>query len=509
MSERFTYVFVIVSLFLFLTAPAFGHEHRDDIALEGFVGNPSGPHPAPQNNTFNAGTIAPGDFVTVCGYFKRGDLDAAGEPRVCENAIWYAVPNTVSMKGPVRINPAYPQLIQSLDPETFPLESAIYVYGNSVSNVEGCASCTTEYKVRLFSYNAVEPAPSKIPAGITDPEAPLYCVDFQAFPSRWLTGQRMIVATRAWNLVEKADGTCLVTPLEQDGCLDCVNDWTSPASELNQITFNVSCGPDNDGDGVGDDCDNCVGVYNPDQDDLDNDRCGNACDSDLMCDIDGDGTITDTDVGLIESQLGNPPGIPNADCDGDGVVTNTDLGLALIQFGQSTGPSGWASHLRQQVLPTGHSADPWPFDMSYIRTLDCPTPQFEIGVQGGCGEDSDGDGYGDLCDNCKNVANVDQVDSDGDGCGDPCDSNVRADVDGDGSVAGADLSLIIGQFGGAPGSPSADLNGDGQVAGSDISMAVGDFGKSTGESGLDPSARDQVLPTGQSEDGEGQTQDCP
>ena len=35
--------------------------------------------------------------------------------------------------------------------------------------------------------------------------------------------------------------------------------------------------------------------------------------------------------------------------------------------------------------------------------------------------DDDGDGIGEVCDNCPGVANSDQADSDGDGAGDICD----------------------------------------------------------------------------------------
>ena len=37
--------------------------------------------------------------------------------------------------------------------------------------------------------------------------------------------------------------------------------------------------------------------------------------------------------------------------------------------------------------------------------------------------DSDGDGVGDVCDNCPNDSNTDQLDSDEDGIGDVCDTD--------------------------------------------------------------------------------------
>src|SRR5690349_1716918 len=52
-------------------------------------------------------------------------------------------------------------------------------------------------------------------------------------------------------------------------------------------------------------------------------------------------------------------------------------------------------------------------------------------------QDSDGDGFPDLTDNCASAANVDQRDHDGDGRGDACDVcphlvDTGKDTDGDG-----------------------------------------------------------------------------
>ena len=61
--------------------------------------------------------------------------------------------------------------------------------------------------------------------------------------------------------------------------------------------------------------------------------------------------------------------------------------------------------------------------------------------------DSDGDGIGDRCDNCRNVSNPNQRDQDRDGWGDVCDNCIYAynpgqendDGDSTGNLCDADL----------------------------------------------------------------------
>lgn len=100
---------------------------------------------------------------------------------------------------------------------------------------------------------------------------------------------------------------------------------------------------DTDEDGVVDAQDNCIEVANgplqPDaggqsQRDGDGDGYGNACDADLN----NDGQVNFTDLGLFRQRFGSADAA--ADFDGSGVVNFTDLGIFRQLFGQPPGPSG-------------------------------------------------------------------------------------------------------------------------------------------------------------------------
>jgi hypothetical protein len=94
---------------------------------------------------------------------------------------------------------------------------------------------------------------------------------------------------------------------------------------------------DSDGDGVGDDVDNCIAVANPDQRDSNGDGFGNRCDADLN----GDCVVNPIDLGIFRSVFFTSD--PDADLNGDGVVNPIDLGIFRSLFFLPPGPSALAS----------------------------------------------------------------------------------------------------------------------------------------------------------------------
>ncbi len=85
---------------------------------------------------------------------------------------------------------------------------------------------------------------------------------------------------------------------------------------------------DSDDDGVADDVDNCPFVFNPLQDDFDDDGIGDVCDDDA----DGDGLLnfveTNTGIFVDETDTGTDPDIP--DTDNDGLSDGVEVDIAVL-----------------------------------------------------------------------------------------------------------------------------------------------------------------------------------
>ena len=98
-----------------------------------------------------------------------------------------------------------------------------------------------------------------------------------------------------------------------------------------------------------------------------------------------------------------------------------------------------------------------------------------------CDVDTDGDGVPDDEDNCTAVPNSDQRDTNGDGFGNICDADLNNDL----IVNATDLGLFKADFF-AVGDLDADFNGDGVVNAIDLGIIKGGFFQPPGPSGIAP-----------------------
>ena len=127
--------------------------------------------------------------------------------------------------------------------------------------------------------------------------------------------------------------------------------------------------PDGDGDGIRDTADSCIFSANPDQADADNDGVGDDCD--LRADTDNDGDVDQDDRNFVISKLGTAN--PKADVDGNGIVTNGDVGLVDLAMAFPA-PSATAGEPKIELLAprNGTFYEPWTRDVwvaGFVRNM--------------------------------------------------------------------------------------------------------------------------------------------
>ena len=301
-----------------------------------------------------------------------------------------------------------------------------------------------------------------------------------------------------------ACGDGVVNAAAGEACDDANNDDGDGCSSTCECE-----GADPDGDGVGDACDNCPTIANPNQEDTDEDGVGDACDNCTLVsnprvaleefepwmtltggqrddDSDGFGNKCDakfstpgTNVGAPDIQqfvtaLGKNREGFNCGTSGtdqcarydldEGPATNLgqpDVEVFIVLLGAAPGPRCAACPLLCEGLGgdtdrDGACDEGGPDFCRGGATEDCKDNCRTI--SNGNQADTDGDGVGDVCDNCTQVANPrvvtvepwmtltgGQRDDDGDGFGNKCDGKFTTQGTNVGQPDATELRASLGK----------------------------------------------------------------
>ena len=225
---------------------------------------------------------------------------------------------------------------------------------------------------------------------------------------------------------------------------------------------------DSDGDGIGNNRDNCVDVVNYGQVNTDSDETGDKCDND----DDNDGVLDASDLFPLDSS-------ESADTDSDGVGDNSDVFPNDSSESTDTDSDGVGDN--SDVFPNdssesadtdsdgvGDNSDVFPLDSSESVDTDSDGVGDNSDVfpnDSSESADTDSDGVGDNSDVFP-LDSSESVDSDSDGVGDnsdvfPLDSSESVDTDSDGVGDNSDVFPLDS-------SESVDTDSDGVGDNSDV-----------------------------------------